>query len=374
MSKPVKGFLIIGFLIVSLVFLESPLSAAELSVRLENPPPEGVVQFVLFDSANTFGDFRDPVKLVKHPLDGRERYRIQNIPPGEYALLVFFDENNNGRLDKNFIGIPNEPLGFANQYQPKGPPSYQRATFTLKKGESRSVDVKLNLPLGKRGRLGMGLGIIAQTSPYRDYDGGIYRAIPAIVYTGERVQIYGPRIQIGLAGSGNLRLAATGSYRIGAYKESKSDFLAGMGNRKDTFMAGLTLNVELPEGVDLSTGYAHDVLDRIGGGEGNIKIGKPFQMGVFRFSPQIGLNWISSEIANHDYGVPSSKATPERPEYKLDSVINVEGGVGLFIEITRDWLAILNTSVEFLDKDVIDSPIVSEDYTIKGLAVINYVF
>ncbi|MBW2513530.1 MAG: DUF2141 domain-containing protein, partial [Deltaproteobacteria bacterium] len=37
---------------------------------------------------------------------------MQNIPPGKYALLVFLDENNNDRLDKNFIGIPNEPLGF----------------------------------------------------------------------------------------------------------------------------------------------------------------------------------------------------------------------------------------------------------------------
>ena len=374
MGKPVKRILKGMFLGVSLVFLGSLALAAELSVRLENPPPGGSVQFVLFDSANTFSDFRDPVKVVKRPLDGRERYLIQNIPPGEYALLVFFDENNNDRLDKNFIGIPNEPLGFGNQYQPKGPPSYQRAAFTLKKGESRAIDVKLNLPLGKRGRLGMGLGIIAQTSPYRDYNGGIYRAIPAIVYTGERVQIYGPRIQIGLAGSGGLRLAATGSYRIGAYKESKSDFLAGMGNRKDTFMAGLTLNAELPLGVDLSTGYAHDVLDRIGGGEGNIKIDKGFQMGVFRFSPHIGLNWISSELANHDFGVPSSKATPDRPEYKLDSIVNMEGGVGMFVEITRDWLIILNTRVELLDKDVKDSPIVSDGYIIKGLAVINYVF
>lgn len=374
MVKPVRGVLIATFLIVSLVFPESLLLAAELSVRLENPPPEGNVQFVLFDSANTFGDFRDPVKVVRQPLDGRERYLIKDIPPGEYALLVFYDKNNNDRLDKNFIGIPSEPLGFGNQYQPKGPPNYQRAAFTLKKGESRDVDVKLNLPLGKRGRLGIGLGVIAQSSPYRDTNGGTYRAIPAVVYTGERVQIYGPRIQIGLAGRGSLRLAATGRYRFGAYKENESDFLEGMGNRKDTFMAGLTFNLELPLGVELSVGYAHDVLDRIGGGESNFKIDKAFQMGVFRFSPQIGLNWIGSELANHDFGVPSRKATPDRPEYELDSIINVEGGAGLFIEITRDWLVILNTSVELLDKDVIDSPIVSEDYIIKGLAVINYVF
>jgi outer membrane protein len=374
MLKPVKGFLTAVFLMIPPVFLQPSSLAAELSVRLENPPPEGIVQFVLFDSANNFGDLRDPVRVVKQPLDGRERYLIQNISPGEYALLVFYDENNNDRLDKNFIGIPSEPLGFSNQYEPKGPPSYQRAAFTLKKGESRAVDVKLGLPLGKRGRLGIGLGVIAQTSPYRDYSGGIYRAIPAVVYTGGRVQIYGPRIQIGLAGSGSLRLAAIGSYRIGAYKENKSDFLEGMGDRKDTFMAGLTLNLELPLGVGLSTGYTHDVLDRIGGGESNFKIDKTFQMGVFRFSPQIGLNWISSDLANHDFGVPSGKATPDRPEYKLDSIVNVEGGAGLFIEITRDWLVIFNTSVELLDKDVTDSPIVSEDYIVKGLAVVNYVF
>ena len=374
MKKVFKYTKTMTFLIGSLILLQSTLWAAELSVRLNNPPSEGFVQFVLFDSANTFGDFRDPVKIVKLPLDGRERYRIIRVPPGEYALLVYFDENNNDRLDRNFIGVPNEPLGFANGYQPKGPPNYQRAAFILSEGESRAIDVTLRRPLGKRGRLGVGLGLIAQTSPYRDATGGVYRAIPAIVYTGERLQIYGPRIQIGLAGSGDLRLAATGRYRFGAYEEDESDFLRGVGDRKDTFMAGLALDVELPGGVDLSTGYAHDVLDKIGGGEGNIKIDKSFQMGVFRFSPQLGLNWLSSELANHDFGVPASKATPERPAYKLDSVINVEGGVGIFIEITRDWLVIFNTSVEFFDKDVIDSPIVSEEYIIKGLAVINYVF
>ena len=374
MGKPVKGFMIATFLIVALVFIESQSLAAELSVRLENPPPGGNVQFVLFDSANTFGDLRDPVKVVKLPLDGRERYRVTDVPPGEYALLVYFDENNNDRLDRNFIGIPKEPLGFANRYQPKGPPSYQRAAFILRKGESRTIDVELRRPLGKRGRLGVGLGVIAQTSPYRDVTGGVYRAIPAVVYTGERLQIYGPRIQIGLAGNENLRLAATGRYRFGTYEENESDFLRGMGDRKDTFMAGLALNVELPGGVNLSTGYAHDTLGKIGGGEGNIKIDKSFQMGVFRFSPQIGLNWLSSKVANNDFGVPTRKATPDRPAYELDSIVNVESGVGMFIEITRDWLVILNTSIEFFDKDVIDSPIVSEEYIVKGLAVINYVF
>jgi outer membrane protein len=147
------------FFSVFLVGWTLAANAAELTIHLDNPPPEGTVAFVLFDSANTFGDLRDPAMVVTLPLDGRDVYQIENIPSGEYSLLVYFDENNN-RIDKNFIGIPTEPLGFSNNYQPKGPPSYKRAVFVLGEGEIRHFDVKLLRPLGEFGPLGVGLGVI----------------------------------------------------------------------------------------------------------------------------------------------------------------------------------------------------------------------
>ncbi len=348
--------------------------AAELSVSLDNPPAMGTVSFLLFDSPNAFGDLRDPVKMITRPLDDRKVYRIENVPPGEYALLVYHDENNNERIDKNFIGIPKEPLGFSNSYEPKGPPSYSRAAFVLGEGETRHFDVKLYRPLGKRGRLGVGLGVIARSSPYRDYDGGVYQLIPAITYNSERLQIYGPSIQVGLVGSGKLRLAATGKYRIGVYEEDESDFLEGMGDRKDTFMAGLAFQAEMPGGVDFSLSFEHDVLDEIGGSEASIEFKKSFQYGMFRFSPKIGVNWLSSDLSNHDFGVPVSKATLDRPAYELNDILSIEAGLGMFIEITRDWLVIVNASVELLDNEVTDSPIVEKDYVVKGFAAINYVF
>jgi outer membrane protein len=350
------------------------VNAAELTVRLEEPPLAGVVAFVLFDSANAFGDLRNPALVVKHPLDGRDLYHIENIPSGEYALLVYYDENNNGKIDKNFIGIPREPLGFSNRYEPKGPPSYSRAAFVLGEGESRHFDVALYRPLGKLGRLGVGLGVITRSSPYRDYNGGVSQVIPAITYTGSRLQIYGPNVKFGLVGSGKLRLAATGNYRIGVYEEDESDFLQGMGDRKDTFMAGVALQAELPGGVDLSGLYEHDVLDEIGGGAARLGLSKSFQAGVFRFSPRIGLNWLSSGLSNHDFGVPPESATPERPAYDPGDTVSVEGGLGMFVEITKAWLLIASASVEFLDDRVTDSPIVAQDYVIKGFGAINYVF
>lgn len=357
-----------------LLLYSSKIIAADITVRIDNPPESGSVALVLFDSANTFGDLRDPFQVVIHELDGRDEYRIEDVEAGEYALMVYFDENGNKRIDKNFIGIPKEPLGFSNRYRPKGPPAYERAAFTIAEDESRSFDVELYRPLGKFGRIGAGVGIIFRSSPYRDYNGTVSQVIPAITYNGDRLQIFGPKVVLGLAGSGKLRLAATGRYRIGVYDEDDSDFLKGMGDREDTFMAGLAIQAELPGGIDMSASYEHDVLDRIGGGEARLQFGKSLQAGVFRFSPAVAFNWTSSELSNHDFGVSDSQVTAERPAYLLDDVTSVEAGMGVFIEVTRDWLIIMNLAAESLSSEVTASPIVSENYVLKGFAAVNYVF
>ena len=349
-------------------------NSAELRVQLENPPPEGTVSFQLFDSANTFGDLRDPNRIDRLPLDGRDVYQLENIPPGEYALLVHYDENNNGQIDKNFIGIPKEPLGFSNNYQPKGPPRYVSAAFVLQEGESRRFTVKLYRPLGNFGLLGVGMGVIARSSPYRDYNGGVYQFIPAVTYIGSRLQIYGPYVQFGLIGSGKLRLAATGKYRIGTYNEEDSIYLKGMGDRESTFMLGLAVQSELPGGVGLSAGYGYDILGKIDGGEAQLTLNKSFQFGVVSLSPNLALNWLSSELSNHDFGVSLSQAIPERPAYVLSDTVSVEGGLGMSVEVTLDWLVAVSANVEWLGDEVTSSPIVSEDYVVKGFASINYIF
>jgi len=155
--------------------------AAELCVRLEKPPTTGSMGYALFDSANTFGDLRDPVRMGTWPLDGRELFCIGDLSAGNYALLVYLDENDNCRLDRNFIGIPREPLAFSNGYRPKGPPSYRRAAFELTDEEARRFDVTLRRPLGERGRIGVGIGAIIRSSPYRDYEGSVFQLIPAMI-------------------------------------------------------------------------------------------------------------------------------------------------------------------------------------------------
>ncbi|MBN2163706.1 MAG: MipA/OmpV family protein [Pontiellaceae bacterium] len=361
----------------TLLFLMTALAAgqaAQIRVHLNHPPAEGRVVFVLYDSANTFGDLRDPALTVSEPLDGRDEYIITNVPPAEYALLVFHDENGNRAIDKNFVGIPREPLGFSNNYTPKGPPSYARAAFVLSDQAEQSFDVALYRPLGERGRIGIGPGLIMQSSPYRDYDGGVYRFIPAITYTGSRLQWFGPQVQFGLAGSRRLRLAATGTYRIGPYEESGSPALAGMGDAEDTVMAGLALQAELPGGMDLSMGAAGDLIDRIGGFEADIRLGKAWQAGIVRISPGIALNWMDSGMARNDFGVSPAQAAIGRPAYDPGDTFGLEAGCGLFAEITEHWMLVGQLGIEWLDHAATDSPIVDADYLYKGYMALNYLF
>ena len=362
------------FLLAYLLLNSFPSFAAELSIKLDNPPESGIVEIQLYDSANAFSSQSNPIKTVRYNLNDREFYIIENLSRGEYALRIYHDANGNERIDKNFIGIPIEPIGFSNRYTPMAPPSFSRAAFIISENETRHFDVKLYLPLGKRGQLGVGLGVIARTSPYREYNGNVSQFIPAITYIGERLQVFGPQFQYGIAGSGKLRLGLAGQYRIGVYKEEDSPVLKGMGDRESTLLAGLVIQAELPGNVDLEFGYKHDVLDRVGGAAASLSISKSLQFGIARVTPKLGINYLSADISNYDFGVPVNRATVTRLAYDLDSTISTEAGIGLFIEITREWLFLVNVNVEKLSEEIADSPIVDQDSVIKGFAAINYVF
>jgi uncharacterized protein (DUF2141 family) len=65
------------------------------------------------------------------------------LPPGEYALSVFHDLDNDTKLKSNFMGIPREPAALSNNAKPKfGPPKYKDAVFTI---GDRLVEQKLGL-------------------------------------------------------------------------------------------------------------------------------------------------------------------------------------------------------------------------------------
>lgn len=50
--------------------------------------------------------------------------------PGTYAVIAAHDENGNGELEPNFLGIPQEGVGTSGKAR-KGPPRWKDAKFDV---------------------------------------------------------------------------------------------------------------------------------------------------------------------------------------------------------------------------------------------------
>jgi len=63
-------------------------------------------------------------------VDGQAAGSFTDVPHGEYALWACHDEDEDGELDTNFIGMPKEGVGVSGP-KPKFMPSYEGARFVL---------------------------------------------------------------------------------------------------------------------------------------------------------------------------------------------------------------------------------------------------
>jgi uncharacterized protein (DUF2141 family) len=103
---------------------------------------DGEVYCSLFSSADGFpGDSAKAAKTTKSKIgNGNAACTFPGVAPGDYAVSVFQDENGNGKLDRNFIGMPKEGVGASNDAAGKfGPPKFDDARFSYKGGPSVST-------------------------------------------------------------------------------------------------------------------------------------------------------------------------------------------------------------------------------------------
>ena len=69
---------------------------------------------------------------------------FSGVPPDTYAVSVFHDENSNGKLDTNFMGIPREGVGASNDAKGHlGPPKFDAAAFHFSGGRM-TLRIKIN--------------------------------------------------------------------------------------------------------------------------------------------------------------------------------------------------------------------------------------
>jgi uncharacterized protein (DUF2141 family) len=93
---------------------------------------KGKVLCSLYSSPDGFP--KQPEKAVAHATSEIAEHhafcRFSGISQGTYAVSAIHDENSNGRLDTNFMGIPREGVGASNNARGHfGPPKFDAAAF-----------------------------------------------------------------------------------------------------------------------------------------------------------------------------------------------------------------------------------------------------
>lgn len=106
----------------------------------------GAVACALFESSTGFPtEFLNSATriMVIRIRESQARCDFLDIAPGSYALAVIHDENLNGKLDVNWLGLPSEGYGFSNGARAVlGAPSFSAASFAY---DGRNLDLTISL-------------------------------------------------------------------------------------------------------------------------------------------------------------------------------------------------------------------------------------
>lgn len=109
----------------------------------------GSCRVSLFNAAEGFP--ANHLGSLKHSsqkaMQGKMVFVFEDLPPGEYAVAVLHDINENQKLDTNMVGKPKEPYAVSNNIRNlMSAPSFAQAKFALQQDQNVRLSLQLIQP------------------------------------------------------------------------------------------------------------------------------------------------------------------------------------------------------------------------------------
>ena len=130
----------------------APAQAAELTITANGVNgAEGEVEFRLFAGKEGWLKSDHPQTQerrvsVAEAVDGAVSATFTDLPPGEYGLAIYHDEDMSGELESGFMWRPKEGWAFSNNIKPRfGPPNYDKAKVIVT-DDGAATEVLLRYP------------------------------------------------------------------------------------------------------------------------------------------------------------------------------------------------------------------------------------
>ena len=108
------------------------------------PSTTSTISINFYNSAETF--LKSGQEVLHKKVVPRNQSQVQmqvDLPPGEWAVALSQDMNDNGKMDYNLLGIPTEPYAFSNNVRPRfKAPDFEECKF-MAKGEGHTLTIRL---------------------------------------------------------------------------------------------------------------------------------------------------------------------------------------------------------------------------------------
>ena len=121
------------FAAMTACLIATPLaSASDLTVTVDGiAKQQGSIMLGLFDEATYNGD--GAVNGASLSVEGESvSVTFEGLEPGEYAVRLYHDVNDDGEMNTNPFGMPTEPYAFSNNAKGRfGPAKWEDAKFSV---------------------------------------------------------------------------------------------------------------------------------------------------------------------------------------------------------------------------------------------------
>ena len=131
-------------LILLFIVLFSPSSLGHGTIIVTNVEhADGYIDIKIYGSEEGFLEEDMAIESVrKKATKGKTVVPLSKIHEGKIAIVVYHDEDNNGKLKTGLFWRPKEGYAFSNNYRPKSPPKFSKASIELIHG--KAVEIELN--------------------------------------------------------------------------------------------------------------------------------------------------------------------------------------------------------------------------------------
>ncbi len=116
----------------------------KLSIKVEDVrSTDGTINIALYQQQHDFMSDDDLYTALKVKAVRPITTATIELPPGEYAVAIYQDEDENDEMEKNFLGIPKEPVGLSNDaIKGMSRPRFEDAAFELSTAKTVVIDLK----------------------------------------------------------------------------------------------------------------------------------------------------------------------------------------------------------------------------------------